>query len=332
MVVPICNIRLEELTKLANLREGFLMSLCIMNLVFSIIAVLGNLLVICALWKASLIPRSLRKLFLSLAFSDLLVGVLVQPIHASIIAVILHMEADGNNNTEFFCPIIVTVYLFSAYLFSGASFLSIVAIAVDRLLAVSLHLRYHEFVTSKRMNVVLALLWSTSFLITSIYISLPKYNDIVAVVFEVFGILVTSAAYFRIYKIARYHQNKICSQFQIAKMNASERQNVAQVRVATLNTFFIFAVFFVFYMPNVVCGILLGISHDNMSHIVSFYITIFVIYLNSSINFVIYCWRFREIRDFAKTTLKKILPLSEHEPIQKTVTAQRKNAVIEHLL
>lgn len=315
MSVPICNKRLEELTQLAKFHEGFLTSLCVLNFVFCLTATVGNLLVIQALWQASLMPENLRKLFLSLAFSDLAVGMFVQPMHASIMAAILHTTSKGNFNIDLFCPVLVSVYLSSAYLFSAASFMSIVAIAVDRLLAVSLHLRYHEFVTSKRVNIVLVFLWSSSFLFMFLFISLPNYNDIVAVVLEILGILVTGVAYFHIYKIARYHQNKIYCQFQVVKMNVSERQNQLQVKAAALNTFFIYVVFFVFYMPNVVCGTLLDFSEFKMSYVVSFYVTIFFIYFNSSINIVIYCWRFREIREIIKTTIQRILLRREHEPI-----------------
>ena len=311
MVIHICNIRLEELTRLAKLHRGFMLSLCALNFLFCITAIVGNLLIIRAVWKASLIPDSLKKLFLSLAFSDLAVGLFVQPMHGAIIAAILNMSANGNHNTEFFCPAIVTVYLFSAYLFAVASFLSIVAIAVDRLLAVSLHLRYHEFVTAKRVKIVLAMLWSASFLITLVYIWLPKYNDIVAVVLEVVGLLVTSSAYFRIYKIALYHQNKIHSQCQI--VIDPVRQDEVRDKTSAYNTFYVYAVFVLCYIPNVVCGILLNASEFNMCFTIAFYITIFLVYVNSSINILVYCWRFQEIRGIVKAMIKNIFSLNEHE-------------------
>ena len=308
MVIQICNQRLKELTKLAELQKGFMLSLCTLNFVFCITAILGNLLVIHALWKVSLIPDSLKKLFLSLAFSDLAVGLFVQPMHGAIIAAMLQMASNGDFNADFFCPTIVTIYLSSAYLFSVASFLSIVTIAVDRLLAVSLHLRYQGFVTNKRVEIVLAILWLTSFVITFIYISLPKYNDIVAVVLEVVGIVVTSAAYFRIFKIAQYHRNKIHSQCQAA--NDAEKLNVVRVKTSSAyNTFYVYAVFLVCYIPNVICGILLNSAESNMTFIIAFYITIFSIYVNSSVNLLVYCWRFREIREIVKTTMKNILIL-----------------------
>lgn len=313
MVIHICTKRLQELTRLAKLHQGFMLSLCTLNFVFCLTAIVGNLLVIRAVWKASLIPSSLKKLFLSLAFSDLAVGSFVQPMHGAIIAAILNMSANGNHNTELFCPTIVTIYLSSAYLFAVASFLSIVAIAVDRLLAVSLHLRYHEFVTAKRVEIVLGMLWSASFLITLVYIWLPKYNDIVAVVLEVVGILVTSSAYFRIYKIARYHQNKIYSQCQV--VTDAERLEVVRDKTSAYNTFYVYAVFVLCYIPNVVCGILLNASEFNMAFTIAFYITILLVYVNSSMNLLVYCWRFQEIRGIVKATIKNIFSLNEHERI-----------------
>lgn len=304
MAIQICNTRLKELVKLAELENVFLMSLCVLNFVFCIVALLGNLLVIRALWKASLMSSTLKAMFLSLAFSDLAVGLFVQPMHGVIIAVILDKAARGNYNVDFLCPTFVTIYLSSAYFFTVASFLSIVTIAVDRLLAVSLHLRYNEFVTTKRVVIVLVALWLTSGLITTLYIALPNYNDIVAVVLEVAGLLVTSVAYFRIYKVARYHQNKIHSQSQVT--NDLETMKVVRAKRSAYNAFFVYAVFLMCYIPNIFCGILLVASDFRMTFITGFYITIFLIYLNSSVNLLVYCWRYREIREIVKKTIMKI--------------------------
>jgi len=67
------------------------------------------------------------------------------------------------------------------------TFLNVTAIAVDRLLAVSLHLRYHELVTSKRVIIALVSLWLTSAVAAYIFISLPKHSNMVAVIMEFVG-------------------------------------------------------------------------------------------------------------------------------------------------
>ena len=132
------------------------MTLCVLHFVFCPVAVVGNLLIIRALWKASSIPANVRKLFLSLAFSDLAVGIFSQPMTA------------GDYNFGLTCPTNVTVYFFND-IFYSSSFLNVTAIAVDGLLAVLLHLRYQELVTSKRIIIALVSLWLPSAVVGSIF-------------------------------------------------------------------------------------------------------------------------------------------------------------------
>ena len=318
MAIDICNKRLEELIKLAEFQNRFLLSLCVLNFTFCIVAIIGNLLVIRALWKATTMSPALKAMFLNLAFSDLAVGLFVHPMHGIIIKVILDKAVRGDYGVDFLCPTFITMYLYFAYFFSGASFLSIVTIAVDRLLAVSLHLRYYEFVTMKRVVVCLVLLWLTSGLVTSVYIALPKNNDVVAVVLGVLGFLITSVAYFRIYKVARYHQNKIRSQFQIN--NYLERLKVVRVKRSAYNTFFVYVVFIVCFLPNVFCGSLMIVSDFRLSFIAAFYITIFLIYLNSSVNIFVYCWRYREIREIVKATVAKTFRVNAKNEVRNLRT------------
>ena len=99
-------------------------------------ATFGNILVIRALWKASSIPANIKKLFLSLAVSDLAVGLFAQLMYA----VVLRMAVNGGHNFDLLCPTILTVCYFSLLPLACASFLNVTAIAVDRLLAINLHL------------------------------------------------------------------------------------------------------------------------------------------------------------------------------------------------
>ena len=86
-----------------------MLTLCVLNLFFSLVATLGNLFVTRSLWKASSIPPIIRKLFLSLAFSDLAVGLSAQSMKGVIIAVMLKIAAKGNYNSDFLSPTILTI-------------------------------------------------------------------------------------------------------------------------------------------------------------------------------------------------------------------------------
>ena len=74
MASKFCIARLNESVQLVRFYEVFITSICVLNLVFSLVATIGNILVIRALRKASSIPPNVKTLFLSLASSDLTVG------------------------------------------------------------------------------------------------------------------------------------------------------------------------------------------------------------------------------------------------------------------
>ena len=74
MAEQVCTRPLDFLVQIVHHRRSSLFAFCVLNFVFSVAATLENLLVIRALMKASKIPATVKKLFLSLAFSDLAVG------------------------------------------------------------------------------------------------------------------------------------------------------------------------------------------------------------------------------------------------------------------
>ena len=187
-------------------------------------ATLGNLLVIRALMKNSSIPATVKKLFLSLAFSDLAVGLLPQLMTAIISAVMLKMASSGDD-LAFFCPTVLIVRSYFTNLLAVASFLNVIVIAFDRLLAVSLHLRYQELVTPRRVTVVLVSLWLTSCVFPFLLIFLPKGIEMIAGVISVIGYVLTTVAYVRIYKVVKYHQNQIYGQNQLQNAQTRETLN-----------------------------------------------------------------------------------------------------------
>ena len=280
-----------------------LFSLCVLHFVFSPVATLGNALAIRALWKASSLPANLRKLLLSLAFSDLAVGLFAHPTYA-----VVFVTLGTLNNLDVRCALILTLSL--SMLLSVASLLNVTAIAVDRLLAVSLHLRYAELVTSKRVIITLVAIWLTSCL--SSLVPLIKLNySVVAVILASIGFLLTTFAYVRVYKVARYHQNQIQAQFQ--QRNA-QAMVLLRERKSALNVVYIYIVFVACYLPQF-CLTFHYVITNNLSVVFSItsMFSFFFVLLNSSLNPLIYYWRYPEVVKLSfffcqilKDTLKKI--------------------------
>ncbi|XP_068717162.1 melanocortin receptor 5-like [Montipora capricornis] len=273
-----------------------LFSLCVLHFVFSPVATFGNTLAIQALRKTSLLPANMRKLFLSLALSDLAVG-----LFSHIMLAVVFTKAL-NYNLDVLCPVTLAISNVIIYFLGSASLLNVTAIAADRLLAVSLHLRYQELVTAKRVTVALVAIWLTASS-TSVCSFFTTLSLKVPLVLSSVGFLLTTVAYFRVYEVARYHRNRIHNQFQ---QQNSQTVVLLRERKSALSVLFFYAVFVACYLPNFCCVILLTAGNWSGSVLAAFHVTIFVMFLNSSINPLIYCWRYREVRGIMKSTLKRI--------------------------
>ena len=62
-------------------------------------------------------------------------------------------------------------HIIQSFLFAFASFFGVVALAVDRFLAIHFHLRYQELVTQKRVVAVVFSLW-----VLSAFLSIPTWK------------------------------------------------------------------------------------------------------------------------------------------------------------
>ena len=303
MELEFCQTRLKELTQLVHLHGNVMLSFCVLNLVFSFVAVLGNFLVIHALWKASLIPPTIKTLFLGLAISDLAVGILSQPMFGVIIAVMLGRLYNGQHNFALFCPTVLTVCYFFMLGLSFASFLNVIIIALDRLLAVRLHLRYQELVTLKRLIIVLVALWITSAIGTSIFIFVPQGSRLTGAAIDFLGIILTTVVYIYIYKVVRFHRNQIRCQFQVQNHQGLE---ITRQNKSAYNALIVYVVFVACYLPLFTAFILLTVENFRSSFLVYDHVSIFFAFLNSSLNPLLYCWRYREIRVNVKNSLSSI--------------------------
>ena len=305
MAEEFCNINLKGLGQLVQSYETALSSLCVLNFIFSTVAAFANILAIRALWKASSMPANIKKFFLSLAVSDLAVGLFAQLMYA----VVLRMAADGGHNFDLLCPTILTVCYFFLFLLGCTSFLNVTAIAVDRLLAITLHLRYQELVTSRCVTIALVSIWIASVVTASLFVAVTSGSAIVMVICEFVGILLTTVAYIHIYRAVRYHQNQIQSQLQ--QQNA-QAMTLFREKKAALNAMHFYVIFVACYLPNLCSTILFVTDISPISLWLAVHATIFFVLLNSSLNPVVYCWRYREIRQIMKSTVKKIFRITEN--------------------
>ena len=71
-------------------------------------------------------------------------------------------------------------------------------------------------------------------------------------------------------------------------------------------------VFLACYLPFLPSTILYSTNTSEISFLVAHFASIFLIYLNSSLNPFVYCWRYPEIRQNVKRTVKQIFHMNEN--------------------
>ena len=138
---------------------------CVFNCILSCTAIMFNIVTIHAVRKTPSLPKTLKTLLLSLAVSDVGVGLLGQPFYCSLlIKWSLQSYPD--------CTVYKAFYII-AYLFSAASFSGVLAVSVDRFLAIHLHLRYQELVTHKRVVAAVISIWMLCLFLPFLMFSVP---------------------------------------------------------------------------------------------------------------------------------------------------------------
>ena len=276
---------------------------CVFNALLCFTAITINIATILALRKPLTIPRALKTLLLSLAVSDLGVGLLVQPLYITIL-VMLIKENPQIRTFEITQNIFYSAGNFLAY----ASFLGVVALSADRFSAVHFYLRYQELVTHKRVVAVVISIWIISAIPMLLFIWIPNAAKIISVPVDSVCYLTTAFFYFKIYLAVRHHSNQIhVLQAQLAQNNEGDMTNAARERKAAVGTFYVYLVFLICYLPSTCFWIIFrGAGPSTMLFQFGLYANT-LMFLNSSLNPLIYSWKMRHVRHAIMEILRNIL-------------------------
>ena len=276
-----------ENSEVEELRSTYIAN-CVFNSFLSYTTIMLNIVTIHAIRKVSSLPKTLRALLLNLAVSDVGIGLLGQPFYVS-----LGVEWLQQNN-----PGCITnlVFIFIVNLFSLASFFGVVAISVDRFLAIHLHLRYQEFVTHKRVVVVVISMWLLSGFLPMAVLWNQDNFLLIKLILGVIGVLFTTVAYLRIYLAVRRHKNHIRAlQVQQVAENG-EMSNFSSLVKSAVGIFYVYLVFLICYLPFFASLVALNINGLSITLKRFLLYSWTVMFLNSSLNPVIYCWKMRHIQ------------------------------------
>ena len=229
-------------------------------------------------------------LLFGLALSDLCVGLVSEPLYVGFQAVLFK-----NSGKITSCTLPNTRTLITSFL-TVVTLLTVIAMSVDRYLAIYLHLRYEQVVTERRTRRVVLCLW-----FISIVPLVMATTSVLVMILTIAGCLViVTFAWIKIYQVIRLHHAQI--QDQIAVVTQSF--NMARFRNSAINTLLVKVIVLVCYTPFLIANIFLTVNF-NPSNVVFLEISHIIVLLNSSLNPFVYFWRQRDLRAQAKQLVIK---------------------------
>ena len=262
--------------------------------------------------KTSSLPKTLKALLLSLAISDLGVGLIVQPLYIAVL--VMRLESNFEENPAYKAT--YKAFLFPLNLLCFASFFGVTALTVDRFLAIHLHLRYQELVSHKRVTFAMISFWVLSAILSLIEVLLPaKDKNVVFAFIEVLCLITITVLYCKIYLAVRHHANQLQALQVQQNTQNGDTVNATRLRKSAVATFYVYLVFLVCYIPQSFIYVAIVVSGSRTTVIKGLQrYALPLILLNSSLNPLIYCLKMRNIRPaiidilrtiFAKSQLRK---------------------------
>ena len=190
-------------------------------------------------------PEPLKTLLLSLAVSDLGVGLLGEPFYVEIL--VKWLPRKNSSGASY------TAFRFTLYPFSSASFFGVMALKGDRFLAVYLHLSrvpgtcdsqavcccYNHNMGVQYIFFPLLYLWVST-----------NISHIVFVISGIACLVVSAMLYFKIYFAVRRHRIQIRA-LQVQQVAQNDQiANADRLRKSAVGVFYVYLVFLLGFLPH----------------------------------------------------------------------------------
>ena len=279
--------------------HGQLSFLLALNSFLSITAFLGNALILVALHKDSSLHPPSKHLLRCLAATDLCVGLIVQPLYVILLLTIVNEHWN-------ICRYVAVVLPSVSYILCGVSVATLSAISVDRLLALLLGLRYRQVVTLKRVYLITitSCVVSTACATVTLFWNSPIILWLVMIV-VLLCLVISTFCYTKIFFTIRHHQHQV--QVHVQQPNQTSHPNIARYRKAVFTTLWLQFTLVACYLPHFILVTLLIRAEPSSSVSLTWSCTATLVFLNSSINPILYCLKMDEVRQAVKDTIRQAL-------------------------
>ena len=258
---------------------------CVLNALFALGTIVGNALVILAIVRTTALHKPSYVLLCTLAFSDFCVGLIVQPLFAAV------RVAEMSNNSDVYCKLGMA-YFSTCGVWLWLSCFTIVAVSVDRLLAVYLRMKYRLVVTVQRVLIAVAVMLLAAMLLAVAYVfKMSSYYHLINVIIPL-CLIFSALCYFQISRMLAKQE------IQIRSHNAQSMGGFVVARYKqSLNTvLFVYIAFLLCYLPYLCFSITITVMGRTVYTHAAYLVTATMVLSNSLTNPILYYWRIPELR------------------------------------
>ena len=271
----------------------------------SVPAVAGNALILATIWRRTFLRTSFHSLLSGLAVTDLLTGLISQPLYASSHLINGQNAAVKLDNPEV-GSVLGIIAGFSTYLFINITLATMTVMSIERWL----HMSRRSFTTSHRryyaamvillspipaLVVYILTLRELAFWYTLCKITIAKFS---------FCYLIISFAYFKVYQIIRRHQ--LQTQATVTSQNFDQPAiDLAKYKKSVATMLYIFLLLSMCFLPFFVSSVLSLLITGEVKES-SIDLSMVLVFLSSSLNPGLYIWRMRDIRRGLKQLLASL--------------------------
>ena len=287
------------LTQLIPMQTDVEVFLLALNIFLAITASLGNALILNALPKVTSLHSPTKLLFGNLAVTDLCVGLISQPLFVTKrLSTFIKMNTDIQNYLRNIATAI-------DFILCAVSILTLSAISVDRLLALLLGIRYRTIVNLRHTRALLSFFWLTGIaaVLLRVFTSF-SVAAIVGVIFLIIVIVISVFCYTKIFMTLRQFETQVQNRGQQRREGMSP--NIGRYKKTVWSIAWVQLALIACYIPFIICAIVITIKGSSGTTANTIWIFTFsLIYVNSSLNPILYCWRIKDARQEVKATIRR---------------------------
>ena len=291
----------EELVcsrELTGVMHNQLIIFSVVHSILSIAAFLGNTLILAALHKESSLHPPSKLLFRNLATTDLCVGLIVQPVYVTYFISALNERWN-------ICRYAFDTLHITSYILCSVSLFTLAAISLDRLLALLLGLRYRQVVTLKRIYLTVACFWVVSIISSTMYFWAQHKTLWLGYIAPSLCLVTSIFSHAKIVLTLRHNQ----VQAQDHHVNQGQpiqtvQLTMARYRKTVTSVLWVQLALVICYLPESIMGALILRRGLSPAIFTARSFTGTLVFLNSSLNPILYCWKIREVRQAVKVAVR----------------------------